>query len=100
MWCAYAFAALALVSLPDAIQSKNAVTLVSWISQTLLQLVLPSIIIVGQNVQAAASDSRAQATYEDADAVLHTALDIQQHLQTQDAEIEGILAEVRQLGTA
>jgi hypothetical protein len=40
---------------------------------------------------------RAQATYDDADAVLHTALDIQQHLQAQDAEIEGILAEVREL---
>jgi hypothetical protein len=97
MWCAYAFAALALVSLPDAISSKNAVTLVSWISQTFLQLVLLSIIIVGQNVQAAASDSRAQATYEDADAVLHTALNIQHHLEAQDSEIEGILAEVRQL---
>jgi hypothetical protein len=94
MWCAYAFALLALVSLPDAIASRSAVTLVSWISQTFLQLVLLSIIIVGQNVQAAASDLRAQATYEDADAVLHTALDIQQHLQAQDAEIEGILAEV------
>jgi hypothetical protein len=100
MWCAYAFAALALVSLPDAISSRNAVTLVSWISQTFLQLVLLSIIIVGQNVQAAASDSRAEATYEDADAVLHTALDIQQHLQAQDAEIQGILAEVRQLRNA
>jgi hypothetical protein len=97
MWCAYAFAALALVSLPDAISSHSAVTLVSWISQTFLQLVLLSIIIVGQNVQAAATDLRAQATYEDADAVLHTALDIQQHLQAQDAEIEGILAAVRQL---
>jgi hypothetical protein len=100
MWCAYAFALLALVSLPDAIASRSAVTLVSWISQTFLQLVLLSIIIVGQNVQAAASDLRAQATYEDADAVLHTALDIQQHLQAQDAEIEGILAEVRQLRLA
>ena len=100
MWCAYALAALALVSLPDAIGSKNPVTLVSWISQTFLQLVLLSIIIVGQNIQAAASDSRAQATYEDADAVLHTALDIQHHLEAQDAEIEGILAEVRQLRTA
>jgi hypothetical protein len=97
MWCAYAFAALALVSLPDAIGSKNVVTLVSWISQTFLQLVLLSIIIVGQNIQATASDQRAEATYEDADAVLHTALDIQHHLQAQDAEIERILAEVRQL---
>ena len=100
MWCAYAFAALALVSLPDAIQSRDVVTLVSWISQTFLQLVLLSIIIVGQNVLAAASDKRAEATYEDADAVLHTSLDIQHHLQAQDAEIERILAEVRQLRNA
>jgi hypothetical protein len=92
MWCAYAFAALALVSLPAAILSGNPVVLVSWISQTFLQLVLLSIIIVGQNVLAAASDKRAEATYEDADAVLHTALQIQDHLVAQDAEIEKILA--------
>jgi len=91
MWAAYAFAALALVSLPAAILSGNPVILVSWISQTFLQLVLLSIIIVGQNVLAAASDKRAEATYEDADAVLHTALQIQDHLAAQDAEIEKIL---------
>jgi hypothetical protein len=91
MWCAYAFAALALVSLPAAILSGNPVILVSWVSQTFLQLVLLSIIIVGQNVLAAASDKRAEATYEDADAVLHTALQIQDHLAAQDAEIEKIL---------
>jgi hypothetical protein len=94
MWCAYAFAALALVSLPAAIMSRNPVLIVSWISQTFLQLVLLSIIIVGQNVLAAASDKRAEATYEDADAVLHTALQIQDHLAAQDAEIEKILATV------
>jgi hypothetical protein len=100
MWCAYAFAALAFVSLPSAISSGSAVTLVSWISQTFLQLVLLSIIIVGQNVLAAAADKRAEATYEDADAVLHTSVDIQRHLEAQDGEIEKILAEVRQLRTA
>jgi hypothetical protein len=94
MWCAYAFAALALVSLPAAILSGNPVVLVSWISQTFLQLVLLSIIIVGQNVLAAASDKRAEATYEDADAVLHTALQIQDHLAAQDAEIEKILGKL------
>ena len=57
MWCAYAFAALAAVSLPSAIRSHDAVTIVSWISQTFLQLVLLSIIIVGQNVQSAAADA-------------------------------------------
>jgi hypothetical protein len=100
MWCAYAFAALAFVSLPSAIKSGNAVTLVSWISQTFLQLVLLSIIIVGQNVLAAAADKRSEATYEDADAVLRTSLDIQRHLEAQDTEIERILSEVRQLRTA
>jgi hypothetical protein len=92
MWCAYAFAALAIVSLPAAIASRNPVLIVSWISQTFLQLVLLSIIIVGQNVLAAASDKRAEATYQDADAVLHTALQIQDHLAAQDVEIEKILA--------
>ena len=97
MWCAYAFAALAAVSLPAAIQSHDAVTIVSWISQTFLQLVLLSIIIVGQNVQSSAADACAQATYEDADAVLHTALEIQQHMQAQDRAITQILEEVQAL---
>jgi hypothetical protein len=100
MWCAYAFAALAFVSLPSAVGSGDAVTLVSWISQTFLQLVLLSIIIVGQNVLAAAADKRAQATSEDAGAILHTSLEIQRHLEAQDAEIETILTELRQLRTA
>jgi hypothetical protein len=84
MWCAYAFAALACVSLPSAIRSHDAVTLVSWISQTFLQLVLLSVIIVGQNVLAAAADKRSEETYEDADAVLHEAVKIQEHLRAQD----------------
>ena len=99
VWCAYAFAALALVSLPAAIASHNPVILVSWVSQTFLQLVLLSIIIVGQNVQAAASDKRAEATYEDADAVLHTSLQIQDHLLAQDDAIEKILNRVATLKT-
>jgi hypothetical protein len=87
MWCAYAFAALALVSLPSAIASGSPVVLVSWISQTFLQLVLLSVIIVGQNVLAAAADKRSEATYNDADAVLHTAVQIQEHLEAQDAHL-------------
>jgi len=97
VWCAYAFAVLALVSLPAAIASHNLIILVSWVSQTFLQLVLLSIIIVGQNVLAAASDKRAEATYEDADAVLHTSLQIQDHLLAQDEVIERILNRVAAL---
>ena len=65
--------------------------------ETFLQLVLLSIIIVGQNVQGAASDERAEATYQDADAVLHTALQIQDHMQAQDVEIEKILSTLHRL---
>ena len=91
MWCAYAFAALALISLPDAIRSGRP-AIISWIAQTFLQLVLLSIIIVGQNVQSAAADKRSEATYEDADAVLHTTLEIQRHMLAQDLQIEKIVA--------
>jgi hypothetical protein len=91
MWCAYAFAALAFVSLPAAIESHNPVTLVSWISQTFLQLVLLSVIIVGQNVLALAADKRAEATYNDADALLHEVVELQQHLLAQDELLHRLL---------
>ncbi len=91
MWCAYAFAALAIVSLPAAISSHSAVVLVSWISQTFLQLVLLSVIIVGQNVLAAAADKRSEATYQDADAVLHEAVKIQDHLAMQDEVLDNLI---------
>ncbi len=94
MWCAYAFAALALVSLPEAISSHSAVTLVSWISQTFLQLVLLSVIIVGQNVLAAAADKRSEATYKDADAVMHEAVKIQEHLIAQDKVLEMLVSKL------
>ena len=64
MWCAYMFALLALISLPAAIRSHDPIIIVAWIAQTFLQLVLLPIIIVGQNVQAAASDARAESDHE------------------------------------
>ena len=63
MWCAYVFALLALISLPAAISSHSPLVIVAWIAQTFLQLVLLPIIIVGQNVQAAASDARAESDH-------------------------------------
>lgn len=55
MWCAYAFALFDLISLPSAIRSGPS-AVVTWVAQTFLQLVLLSVIMVGQNVQAAAAD--------------------------------------------
>ena len=76
MWCAYAFGCLALVSLPAAIRGGTA-TLVAWIAQTFLQLVLLSIIMVGQKVAAAKSDRQLEQTYNDAEALLKISDEIQ-----------------------
>src|SRR3954447_11802371 len=80
MWCAYAFALLALISLPGAIQSGTS-TLISWIAQTFLQLVLLSIIMVGQKVAAEASDLQLHQTYMDAEALLQISDNMHQLLK-------------------
>ncbi|HEX7760793.1 MAG TPA: hypothetical protein VF459_14905 [Caulobacteraceae bacterium] len=89
MWCAYAFAALALISLPDAIKAGTA-ALIAWIAQTFLQLVLLSIIMVGQKVAAAASDKQAFQTYKDAEALLEISNNVQQLLETNNQLTEEI----------
>jgi hypothetical protein len=63
MWAAYAFTALAVISLPAAIASRSPIIIVAWIAQTFLQLVLLPIIIVGQNVISASQDARAEADH-------------------------------------
>lgn len=97
MWCAYAFALLALVSLPQVLSSGSLKDLVAWIAQTFLQLVLLSIIIVGQNISQVAADKRAEATFEDVTMSLDKAKEIQAHLIDQDNELEKILAMVQSL---
>ncbi len=97
MWAAYVFFGLSLVSLPAAISSGNEIVIVSWIAQTFLQLVLLPIIIVGQNIQAKASDERAIATYEDAGAILEEARQIQEHLKAQDVTIAALTAQLKKL---
>jgi hypothetical protein len=94
MWCAYLFTLLALISAPAALASGNALVIVAWIAQTFLQLVLLPIIIVGQNVQAASSDKRAEATYDDATMILAEVRQIQAHLIAQDAELERLRADL------
>ncbi|HWX45388.1 MAG TPA: hypothetical protein VNY52_08700, partial [Solirubrobacteraceae bacterium] len=41
-----------------------------WIAQTFLQLVLLSVIMVGQNVQSLAADARSANTFKDAETIL------------------------------
>ncbi|HWE67973.1 MAG TPA: hypothetical protein VG298_15130 [Acidimicrobiales bacterium] len=94
MWCAYLFTIIALVSAPAAFKTGDSLIIIAWIAQTFLQLVLLPIIIVGQNVQAAAADARSEATYNDAAAVLEEAKQIQAHLAVQDAELTRLVAAV------
>ena len=93
MICAYILAIIALVSLPSAISSRNLTIIIAWISSNFLQLVLLPVIIVGQNLQAQASDKRAENTYKDAEAVLHEAIEIQKHLAAQDLVLSRLIAE-------
>jgi hypothetical protein len=88
MWGAYLFAALAFISLPAAIGTGDVRVIVDWVAQTFLQLVLVSVIIVGQNQMNQAAERRAEATYKDATALLHEVQQLQQHLAHQDAELE------------
>jgi cobalamin biosynthesis protein CobD/CbiB len=69
MWCAYLFGLIALVGLAPALKPGGE-GIVAWIAQTFLQLVLLSVIMVGQNVQSLASDARSANTYKDAEVIL------------------------------
>ena len=89
MWCAYAFGVLALISLPEAIKNGTA-TLIAWIAQTFLQLVLLSIIMVGQKVSAAASDKQANQTFKDAEALLDISHDMSKLLKANTALTEKV----------
>jgi type VI protein secretion system component VasK len=96
MWCAYLFTLIALVALPSAIK-QGTYFIVVWLSSSFLQLVLLPIIIVGQNIQAAAADKRSEETYKDAEAVLAEARAIQSHLEAQDKAITDILTRLEVL---
>jgi len=91
MWAAYLFAIIAFISAPSAFGTGNPLIIIAWIAQTFLQLVLLPVIIVGQNIQAKAADLRSESTYQDAEAVLHEAIEIQKHLAAQDEHLKTII---------
>ena len=89
MWCAYLFAIIALISLPMAIQGGTA-TIISWVAQTFLQLVLLSVIMVGQRVSAQASDKQALQTFKDTEALLKMQDDIHRLIEINNELTEEI----------
>jgi hypothetical protein len=85
MLCAYVFSLIALTSLPailvqaevlhksdvpNFLTKPGLILVVAWIAQTFIQLVLLSIIMVGQSVQSAASDARSAKEFADTETIL------------------------------
>jgi hypothetical protein len=64
MWAAYLFAGIALLSLPAALRSGETLVIVDWVAQTFLQLVLLSIIMVGQQRTSADVATQIRETHE------------------------------------
>ena len=63
MWCAYIFFILDLIMLPPVIKANDVIVWVTYIAQTVLQLVLLPIIMVGQNVIQAQNESKADTDH-------------------------------------
>lgn len=89
MECAYVFAAIAIMGLLGLLGYLNATVylLAGWTSQQLIQLVLLSVIMVGQNVQARKQELLAEEQFN---TTMKTYSDIEQimaHLSAQDDEI-------------
>jgi hypothetical protein len=99
MWCAYVFGVIALIGLPPALKPGGE-GIIAWIAQTFLQLVLLSVIMVGQNVQSLASDVRSQHTYDDTVLILDR-LDIhtQGGLKDLADRIDGLEAALKRQGS-
>ena len=85
--------------MPQAVEG-GLLTFIQWVSQTFIQLVMLSVIMVGQNILGRVSDKRADETYQDAEATLHEAQQIQDHLKAQDDAIGTLLAKLERLESA
>jgi len=97
MWCAYLFAIIALISLPNAIKSGDTLVIVSWIAQTFLQLVLLSIIMVGQSVASAKLEQTINETHEASLGEFELAKEARMLAHKELAELKIISAEIHRV---
>jgi len=97
MWCAYIFAALALISLPAALKTGDVVVIVAWVAQTFLQLVLLSIIMVGQNVASAAVEQKINETHEASLGEFELAKEARSIANQERAELKELSREMHQV---
>jgi hypothetical protein len=97
MWCAYIFAAIALISLPAAIKSGDVVVIVAWVAQTFLQLVLLSIIMVGQQVSSASVEEMIKETHTASLGEFELAKEARRIADQELQELKAIAKEIHQV---
>lgn len=96
MWCAILFALIALISLPSAIRTHDPVVIISWVSQTFLQLVLLSIIMVGQSASSKAVALKIDETHEASLSEFEVAKDARNLANQELLEIKELTREVHE----
>ena len=97
MWCAYIFAAIALISLPAAINSGDRIVIVAWVAQTFLQLVLLSIIMVGQDSSSKGMQQKIDETHTASLAEFELAKKSQEIANKEMAALKEITSEMHRL---
>lgn len=85
MWCAYAFVVLAILGFPGLHASPT--QYVQWVSQTFIQLVMLSVIMVGQGLLGRHQELMAEEQYTTTEKTYHDIEQIMLHLQAQDQEL-------------
>lgn len=89
MWTAYIFAMIAVIGLFAILGVFNPIValLVAWASQTLIQLVLLPVIMVGQNVLGRKAELQSEEQFRTTMSTYHDIEQIMEHLCAQDAEL-------------
>ncbi|MDQ3076000.1 MAG: hypothetical protein M3Q34_02635 [bacterium] len=93
VWCAIIFAIIALMSLQQEMSGGNS-ALLTWFTQTFLQLVLMSVILIGQNIQTKVSEQKGQRDLETDLAIKQELEALIQRINIIEADEEGKLDKI------
>ena len=97
MWAAYLFAGIALISLPAAIRTGDSLVIVAWVAQTFLQLVLLSIIMVGQDQSAKEVAQKINETHSASLSEFEMAKEARKIADLELAELKEITRDIQRL---
>ena len=97
MWAAYLFAGIALISLPAAVRTGDSLVIVAWVAQTFLQLVLLSIIMVGQDQSAKEVAQKINETHSASLSEFEMAKEARKIADLELAELKEITRDIQRL---